>query len=450
MKEFLKKRRKIIVVTFIFIFLLCCGPSAILSVLSFSYNRTYTHEISQEEILEFPEDFLWGAATASYQVEGGNYNSNWWRFEQEDGNIRNNDSAEITADHYNRYEEDIELMSEFNLNSYRFSIEWSRVEPQEGEFNEKEMKHYQDVLDTLEEEGIEPMVALVHHSYPAWFEDKGGWETRENIDYYLEYVEYVVDYFKDDVDLWITMNEPLAYISCGYITGKWPPGEKDITKVPGLISNFVEAHKEAYKSIHTIDPDSEVSLTEHISLTAPKHPNNIIENWAAFLIDKLWNHNIFEQIHEDIDFIGLQYYYKQEISLDLAYDVLTKERDEIEEGLQRLYYPDGLFVILMRLKKYDLPIYITEIGIPDYEEVDRDVYIREHARETYYAIQEGVDVKGFYYWSLLDSWEWTEGYEAPFGLITVDRETQERTVKDGSWEYSLIAGCNCVLNNASR
>ncbi|MBN2016281.1 glycoside hydrolase family 1 protein [Candidatus Dojkabacteria bacterium] len=440
--------KNVLVIIIVITMLFCCLMSSFCSVLSFKYNNPHGHEISDEEILIFPENFLWGAATASYQVEGGNVNSSWWRFEQEEGRIKNGDRTDGIINHYGRYEEDFDLASKLSLNSYRFSIEWSRIEPQKGEFDEKEIEHYRDVLQALKDRDIKPMVTLWHHSVPAWFEDLGGWERGENVDYYTEYVNYVVANLSEEVELWLTMNEPMAYITCGYVSAKWPPAKQDLTQVPGLFSNLTLAHKEAYSIIHEKDANAQVGIAEHSSYIVPYHEKNILENIIASTIDYAWVHYLIDIVKDELDFIGVHYYYKQSINLSLAKDVLTKDPEEIEnQSLDRAYYPEGLYEVLLKYKRYEKPIYITEIGVPDYHEIDRNQFIREHVREMYYAIQDGVDVRGFYYWSLLDCFEWSEGYDAEFGLIDVNLETQERTIKDESWEYALIAGCNCVYND---
>jgi len=448
MKNYLKKNKKYILILFLVIFIVFGSGLTKFTHRSFQYNEPYGHVDLEDEILNFPEGFLWGTATAAYQVEGGNVYSNWWDFEQEEGRIKNGDRSDVATNHYVMYKEDIDLMSQMSMNSYRFSIEWSRIEPKQGEFNQEEIEHYRNVLNALSKKGIKPMVTLWHHSLPYWFEDIGGWEKVENISYYEEYVSYVTKNLSEEVELWITMNEPMAYISCGYVSAKWPPGEQNIWKVNRLLKNIIKAHKRGYEVIHSNDQDAKVGLAEHSSYAVPYHKNNILENIAAYSIDYVWTHYLLEQITDELDFIGLHYYYRQYINIDALEDLLSQSLDEFEtRSMDRSYYPKGLFEVLMRFKKYDKPIYITELGVPDYHEVDRDQFIREHLREVYYAVDAGIDVKGFYYWTLLDCFEWTEGYDAEFGLIDINRDTQERSIKEESWEYAHIAECNCVSNS---
>jgi len=445
MKKFLLKHQKLIIILFLLVFFFSTNLLCFFIKSSFDYNKPVGHEYSSAEVLNFPKDFLWGAATASYQVEGGNIYSNWWKFEQEEGKIKNGDRTDVALDHYDLYEQDFDLMNQMNLNSYRFSIEWSRIENEKGVFNNEEVEHYKNVIIALRKRGIEPMVTLWHHSLPTWFENEGGWEKEENIKYYEEYVSFVLKNLSDEVDFWLTMNEPMAYISCGYISGKWPPAKQDISKVKPLFSNLVQAHKRAYEIIHSNDKNAKVGIAEHSSYAVPYHKNNLIENEATYIIDYFWTHYLLEKVKGELDFIGLHYYYRQYINIDLVKNLANQSLADFEEqSMDRSYYPEGLFEVLVRMKKYDLPIYITEIGVPDYHEIDRDQFIIEHLIEVHYALQAGVDVKGFYYWALLDSFEWNEGYDAKFGLIAVDLETLKRSIKQESWEYAESAKCSCV------
>jgi len=420
----------------------------LISAYSVDRNKVHDYTVENTEILEFPDGFYWGAASAAYQFEGGNKYSNWWRFEQ-NGGIKDNQTAEISVDFYNRYEQDFDLLSQLNLNSFRMSVEWSRIEPERGVFDDGAIAHYKKMLTSLRERGIEPMVTLWHFSTPIWFEDLGSWEKASNIKYYEEYVRYVVERLSDEVTLWITINEPMAYISSGYMVGKWPPGEQSPQKLPLLLSNIISGHKKAYEIIHDFDKDAQVGIAEHASYVVPAHEDNLIENIVSFGIDYSWTHFLIDQVKSHLDYIGVHYYYKQTISVGLVNDLLNA--DSIEnfesESTDRAYYPHGLYEVLLRFKRYELPVYITEIGVPDYHKIPRDQFIREHVREMYYAIKAGVDLRGVYYWSLLDNFEWSEGYGPKFGLVAVDLETQERTIKSTSWEYAVIAGCNCVANN---
>jgi len=412
-----------------------------------SYNDKYYHEYSDEEYLYFPDNFLWGSATASYQVEGRNFASNWWRFEQKEGNIKNYDSAEIAVDHYNLYKEDIALMKEMNLNSYRFSIEWSRIEPERGEFNYEEIQHYNDVLDELQKNNIKPMVTLWHFSLPIWFEDLGGWENSDSPEIFTEYVDYVSKNLGENIELWVTINEPMAYITSGYIIGKWPPAKFDIGNVHKVASNINKAHQKAYVQIHKNDSTSQVGLANYTSYLEPEDRYDLIENFGVFVADKLSNLYFIENNEKYLDFIGLHYYFKQIGSSSMIPDLLFKKTVDVEsEDVKRIYDPNGLYQILMKFKRFGKPIYITELGSQDSYGISRGQFIKDHLEEIYYAINDGVDVKGVFYWSFIDNFEWSEGYGPKFGLVSVDLNTQERTIKSSSIDYINMVKCGCINN----
>jgi len=411
---------------------------------SFGYNQDLTHKSSHERLF-FPEGFLWGSTTASYQIEGGNYNSNWWSFEQDRSRIDGGGSAEIATDHYNRYAEDIELMSQLNLNGYRFSVEWSRIEPEKGKFDFNEIEHYRQLLAKLREKDIKPIVTLWHFSVPQWFEDEGAWENPDSVGYFSEYTEFVATELKDDVELWLTMNEVSAYLSCGYAVGKWPPGESRIYMIPAVAKNLIEAHRKSYQVIHEIDTEAEVGIDHYTSNLKPSNKYNPIDNLMAYIVNYTQTHLLLDLLKEDLDFIGVHYYYGQDVGSHMISDLLRTGIEDFEKvALDTKFSPESLYEILVRLKDYDLPIYITEIGTTDNGGIPRDQFIREHAREVFYAIEDGVDIRGMFYWSLLDNFEWSGGYEYKFGLISVNSETQERQIKEDSWGYAEIAGCNCL------
>ncbi len=442
--ENMKKIKSALLVAFVVIVVL----NILVIGYSYNYNSRNDYNISEDEVLNFPKDFLWGSATASYQVEGGNFDSNWWEFEKGEGNIKNGDSARVAADHYNLYKKDIELMDRLSLNSYRFSLEWGRINPEKDVFVDSEIEHYRKILRALKKKGIKPMVTLWHHSLPTWFEKRGGWLHEDAAEDFLSYVNYAASELGDDVEMWIVMNEPMAYITTGYVSGKWPPAKKEPDKIIPLFRNLTRAHSQAYDVIHEVDFDAQVGIAEHASYVVPRGKWNPVENVAAFFVDYYWTHFLLDSVDDSLDFIGVHYYYKQEINLGMAIDALKRDPQDFEEYvLGREYYPHGLYETLLRFRKYKKPVYITEIGVPDYHEIPRDQFIREHVREMYYAIEDGVDLRGVYYWALLDSFEWSEGYDAKFGLISVDRETLKRRIKDESWEYGEIAECNCVGND---
>ncbi|MFH1401402.1 MAG: family 1 glycosylhydrolase, partial [Parcubacteria group bacterium] len=248
------------------------------------------------EILKFPENFLWGSSTSSYQVEGGIENCDWSR----------DFPADVACDHYNRYEEDFDLLKKLNQNAYRFSIEWSRIEPEEGKFDEKEIEHYRQMILALRKRGIEPFVTLWHWTNPLWIKNKGGWESKKIAYYFSRYAEKIVSSLKDNVKFWITINEPEIYASCAYLTGIWPPYKKNLLSFLSVINNLINTHKEAYKVIKKLQPAAQIGIASNNNYFEAF--NDSISRLVKSIIEWLDRFYILNKIKDHQDFIGLNYY----------------------------------------------------------------------------------------------------------------------------------------------
>ena len=400
-------------------------------------------------IFQFPKNFYWGSATSNYQVEGGNHNDwsewekenaerlaketekkfghlqNWSEIKKEAQNPQNYISGRA-CDHYNRYEEDFDIAKSLEHSAHRFSIEWSRIEPEEGKFNEREIEHYRKVIKALRGRGIEPFITLWHWPIPIWLRDKGGWENKKVIDYFSRYAEKIVSSLKDDVKFWITINEPEIYANNSYLKGVWPPQEKSLFSYLRVVKNLIKVHRKVYRIIKTINPNSQLGIAK----------NNIyFEGWQLFLINWWWNFYFLNQIKNYQDFIGLNYYFHRRF---------LKNKNEIISDLGWEIYPEGIYYVLKDLKRYNKPIYITENGVADAKDKKREKFIKEHLRYVYKAIQEGVDVRGYFYWSLLDNFEWDKGFWPRFGLVEVDYKTGERKIRPSAYEYAEIIKENAL------
>ena len=357
----------------------------------------------------FPEGFFWGSATSAYQVEGGIENNDW-ALAARQGKIP---AAGRAMDHYNRFEEDFDIAKELDQNSHRFSIEWARIEPEEGKFNEKEIEHYRKVIEALRERGIEPFVTLWHFTLPLWFSHLGGFENKRSSFYFSRYCEYVVKNLGKNVKFWITINEPMVYIGAGYLKGQWPPF-KILNFSP--VGNLVKAHNESFQKIKNVSPEAKVGVAK----------NNIYFQKLSFL-KYFWNYRFLNGIKENQDFIGLNYYFR-------ASWLKGKERSDMNWEI----FPEGIYHVLKELKKYNKPIYITENGLADAKDLKREEFIKEHLKWVHKAIQEGIDVRGYFYWSLLDNFEWDKGFWPRFGLVEVDYGTLERKIRPSAYEYAKI------------
>ena len=370
-----------------------------------------------KKFLKFPEGFLWGAATSAHQVEGGNFNS-WSKWEKSQKKYISGKAC----DHYNRFKQDFDLAKSLNHNAHRFSIEWSRIEPVEGKINQGAIEHYREVLIALKERGIEPFVTLYHWPLPQWLAEKGGWLHPKAPYYFDRYVKIISENLFDYVNFWITINEPNVYASNSYLKGNWPPQKKNVFKYLKVLKNLAEAHKLAYRSLHLIDLECQVGIAK----------NNIYFERIPF-ISYFWNKYFLNKIKNYQDFIGLNYYFHSR---------LFGNKNESVTDMGWEIYPKGIYYVLKKLKKYNKPIYITENGLADAKDDKREDFIKDHLFWIHKAIKEGVDVRGYFYWSLLDNFEWSDGFWPKFGLIEVDYKTLERKIRPSAYKYAEICKNN--------
>lgn len=400
------------------------------------------------KILKFPEKFFWGAATAAHQVEGNN-NNDWTEWEKENAKRLSKESggkyplenyiSGQTCDHYNRYEEDFDLAKEMGHNAHRFSIEWSRIEPEEGKFNEKEIEHYRNVIRALRARGIEPFVTLWHWTMPIWFVKKGGFEKRRNIKYFVRFCETVAAEFKDEVKFWITLNEPEIYAANSYLKGVWTPQKKDLFSYISVIMNLIRAHREPYKIIKKVSPSAQVGIAKN-NIYFEAYKNKVHNLILKKFMDWWWNFYFLNQIKDYQDFIGLNHYFHNRIK---NFKFHQNENKKISDMGWELY-PEAIYYVLICLKKYSKPIYITENGLADAKDENREWFIVESLKSIHRAISEGMGVCGYLYWSLLDNFEWDKGFWPRFGLVEINYETLERKRRPSSYVYEKIAKSNTV------
>ncbi len=388
--------------------------------------------------LEFPKNFLWGAATAAHQVEGNNTHSDWWAWEQKGGGA---EPSGLACDHYNRFEEDFELAKNLGNNAHRLSIEWARIEPEEGKWDEKEVEHYQKVLKSLKDKNIKTFVTLFHFTLPLWFAKKGGFEKRENVKYFDRFADRVAYHLGDLVDFWLTLNEPMVYADAAYLSGHWPPQKRNPLSALKVYLNLAAAHKSAYCSIHNIKRDAKVGSA--INMMA-FHPGLKIAKFLA-------NDSFFSLTKGYHDFLGVNYYFLHKFSLRdiLLINKISPKSVEQTMLLERSdlgwpIYPPGVYEVIMDLKKYRLPIYITENGVADAEDKHRERFIVNHLQWLHQAIKEGADVRGYLHWTLMDNFEWAFGFKPRFGLAEVDFKTQERKVRPSALAYTKICRENAL------
>jgi beta-glucosidase len=398
-------------------------------------------------MIKFPQNFLWGAATSAYQVEGDNLNSDWWQWEKDTGR-ENSGSA---CRHYEFYEQDFGLAKSLNHNAHRLSIEWSRIEPEEGKFSQSELKHYLDVILSLKKRNIEPVVTLHHFTNPSWFSKTGGWENRRSVVRFLRYCDFLTRSLSKYVHYWITINEPTVYITHAYIFGVWPPQAKSYLKAKLVQDNLISAHIKAYRLIHKIYKElyllkPSISIAQNMMAFVPCR-QNLKDRCAAYLRNKWYNFGFLDKImrHKTMDFVGVNYYARQLVELsklgiaNLAMDVCKNNHRPLKKNsLGWDIYPEGLYELLLGLKKYGLPVIITENGICTPDDFLRWDYIYAHLKNIHLAIEKGVPVAGYFYWSLMDNFEWDKGFCPRFGLIDIDYNTYKRTVRESAKKFGQV------------
>jgi beta-glucosidase len=390
----------------------------------------------------FPKSFFWGASTAAHQVEGGLKNQwsvwekarakelsqeahqrlgmlhNWDKIKDEATNPDNYISGEGVK-HFERYEEDFELLEKLNLNSFRFGIEWSRLEPEEGKWDEEAVEHYRRYIQELRKRGIQPFANMWHWTFPVWFAEKGGFKKRSNLKYWRIFVEKFAEEFVDDLTYVITLNEPNVYTSLSYTIGEWPPQEKNLLSSIRVYRNLIKAHKIAYKTLKKRKPMLQIGVAAQLANIQAKRPHNMFDSASTKWMRYYWNWFFLKRIRRQQDFIGFNYYFT-----DYYTGLLKRMNPRVPVNDMGFYMePEGLYPLLIRLwTRFKKPIYITENGVADAGDIYRRWWIEETLVAMERALSEGVDLRGYFHWSLLDNFEWKYGWWPKFGLVEVDRE----------------------------
>lgn len=397
--------------------------------------------------LEFPDGFLWGSGTSAHQVEGNNIYNDWWAWEQTQTEDHRSGKA---ADQYNLYEQDFTLAKSLSHNSHRLSIEWSRIEPKKGQYDQSAIDHYVSVLQFLKAKNMTVMLTLWHFTQPKWAADEGGWESSKMADYFNKFVEKVVPELKNYVDLWITLNEPEIYTFMAYLggddVGSFPPAKKNKLTSLKVTWHLARAHKKAFKTIHQLVPNAKVGIAQNISSFEASHKHSFLEMFSVIISDRITNHSFYFLTKGYHDFLGLNYYFNYRLNLKKGFIPEVVNPQDSKKNVSDLgweIYPEGLFSILTDLSD-GLPIYITEVGIASTNDDRRTRFLIEYLQEVYRAIKSGVNVKGFFYWSLIDNFEWHRGFDPRFGLVEIDYPTQTRTPRPSAYVYSEIIKHNGI------
>ncbi|MDH4140424.1 MAG: glycoside hydrolase family 1 protein [Coriobacteriia bacterium] len=399
------------------------------------------------ELLRFPDDFLWGSGISAHQCEGGNRHNDWWAFEEQ-GKVAGGERSGDACDHYTRYAEDFRLAARLGHAVVKISVEWSRIEREPGVFDEGELVHYEDVVRTMCDLGLRPIVALHHFTNPLWLEEHGWWEGARTPELFARFVRVVAERLGPWVDTWITINEPMLVVSAGYKWGFWPPERRGWLSARRAARNLVRAHNLAYDAVHDVAGICRVGPAVNVTALRPPGRPTIADRVLASPLDWLANYYFMDRVRERADFIGVQYYSRATVQQLLAGDPLA-----VPKSARRLprsdlgweIYPKGIYYTVRSMwRRFGLPIIVTENGIADAEDCKRADFIKDHLAWLHRAIGEGADVRGYLHWALLDNFEWREGFAPRFGLVAVDYETQERVVRDSARLFARICRDNAV------
>ena len=390
-----------------------------------------------QKIRKFPKDFLWGAAVSSYQVEGGIDHCDW----------SEKFPAGRACDYYHKYEEYFDLAKELNQNVHRFSLEWSRIQPNEGKFDRKEIEHYRKILRALKKRRIKSMVTILHFTLPIWLSEKGGLHNARFPDYFESFTRFVTEELDDLVDFWVTINEPKVYLSLGYIEGRFPPQKKNLFLTPLVFINFVKAHKKAYKAIHSINSNAKVGTAQNYCFSEAYNKRSFV-NMILVKISNFITNNFFSKfVIKYSDFIGVNYYFHNRIKFtpfSFPFVKIDNENKKVSDMNWEIF-PKGLYFVLKDMKKYNKPVYITENGIADTKDEKRFEFIKDHLTWMHKAIKEGVDVRGYMYWSLFDNFEWDSGFAKKFGLIEIDyKNNLKAEIRRSAYDYAEICKNNSL------
>ena len=413
------------------------------------------------DFVEFPKGFLWGAATASHQVEGNNQWNDWW-WHEENGDLPYRSGN--ACDHFSLFEQDFDLARSLGHNAHRLSIEWSRVEPEEGRWDSSALDHYANVIASLRERDIETIVTLHHFTNPLWFAKSGGWLRGDSVELFTRFVGQVAERIQN-VRYWITINEPTVYVKNGYGVGCWPPFRKQkYAEAARVLSRFARAHVSAYYQLHKTLDNACVGFAHSAPYVVAcgqggwrdrivAKSRDFILNDLFFLLVKLAN--LTKKDTRAFDFVGINYYTRTIVrfvpnGLRLLFGTECREdhhRDLGEENdLGWLVHPPGIYEVTKKFAKHGVPIFITENGIATNDDNERSTFIQQHVQQLARAIQDGIDIRGYLHWTLMDNYEWAHGTRPHFGLVRVDADSGRRFSRPSSKVFAKI----CTRNGLSR
>lgn len=415
--------------------------------------------------LRFPKGFYWGTATSSHQVEGNNRNNDWWRFEQEAGRVKDGTTSGPGTDHYNRFDEDFALSEQYGHNAHRFSIEWSRIEPEEGRWDEKEVEHYRRVVDSLHKHNLVPFATLHHFTHPIWFADMGSWTSDRAPELLGRYAGYISKQLGDAVPFWMTINEPPVLPMASYIAGVHPPAVRDVEQGMKAARNILKSLATMHNGVRENTPHKpKIGPVINMTFAMPASDSEE-DRQAAKLMDQYWNGYWLDGFRDGVsgppagsgeevpglkgawDFVGLNYYSRNVMAGSrnrMGMKAVPPPPDAECSTMGWQVYPEGFYQCMMRLKDYGVPIYVTENGIGTDDDEQRISYLVRHLYQVDRAIKDGVDVRSYLHWCQQDNFEWAEGYRQKFGLFEREEGTLNRIPKPSASVFKEWSQNNAV------
>ena len=422
----------------------------------------------------FPRGFLWGTATSSHQVEGNNTNNNWWVWEHEPGHILNGDKSGLACDWWGgRWREDFDRAQEGGQNAHRFSIEWSRVQPLPDKWDEDALDHYREMARGLRERNMTSLITLHHFTDPLWLADSGGWESESIVQLFASYATRVVEALQEYNNLWVTINEPNLVAIFGYLLGAWPPGKKSFITLAPVIENILRAHAAAYHAIHQVQKTARVGMAHHYRSALPAKAWFPLDQFARSIQVDFLN-EIFPlslqqgclrwplrwkkllEIKGTQDFLGLNYYTQELVAFNLFKpNYLFTNRyfrpgADLSENQWIANEPDGLYEALSWARKFNLPIIITENGVEDSQGKLGPRYMIQHIHKVWRAVNFNWPVRGYFWWTLVDNFEWERGWSQRYGLWELNVETQTRRKRAAADLYAAICRENGISSEMAE
>jgi len=452
--------------SFLLTVLLIVGASCLVSMW-LSKDTHWNWSNINTSAISFDKSFMFGTSGAAYQYLGAqNCPDSNWSVKNPETDAPHGSESGAACDFWRTLHNDIELMRQMKLKAFRFSFEWSNIEPQQGVFNKEAIKQYHFLFDMLNQNGITPFMTLHHFTLPAWFEQQGGFADEKNNQLFIDFCVMMVKEFGDKVTWWQTFNEPGIYISNSYMLGEWPPGIKNIEHAGHVLKNMLSLHVQLYTILKAIKPHIQIGFAHNISPIHPYRSWNMLERIIAYYANQMCHESVTEffisgnfkfkipfvanvtytnaDAPASFDYFGLNYYtsllIRMHASLRRMFTIECRIDASKTYATKKCAYAQGLYDTILDVSKRitkprNIPIYITENGIADAKDEHRATFIERSMFALHKAIEDGCDVRGYFYWSLLDNFEWAEGYSMKFGLYEVNFKTQERILRDGAQPY---------------